>query len=174
MKAFLTLALIALLIPALSVHADEPLSRTEQVLWTPCTVTLYDHGTEATLTAAFDRLREIQDHMGVSVPGSQLDAIGDAAGTAPVRVSDDLFAIVQKMLELSRISDGLFDPTVGPLMKVWSMSTGLGRLPEPARIAEARALVDWRGVVVDTAARTIYLKRPSMRLDAGEIGRAHV
>lgn len=130
MKSPVALALLALLIPAYGAHADEPLSRTEQVLWTTCTITVYDHGTEASLTAAFDRLHEIQDHMGVSVSGSQLDAIGDAAGKTPVHVSDDLFAIVQDMLGLARISDGLFDPTVGPLMKVWSMSTGLGKLPE--------------------------------------------
>jgi thiamine biosynthesis lipoprotein len=169
MKASLALALLALLILAPRAHAEEPLSRTEQVLWTRCTVALYDHATEATLTAAFDRLHEIQDHMGVSVPGSELDAIGEAAGRAPVQVSADLLAIILKMLDLARISDGLFDPTVGPLMKVWSMSTGQGKLPEPAAIAEARALVDWHEVVVDPAARTVYLKRAGMRLDAGGV-----
>jgi FAD:protein FMN transferase len=150
-------------------RADAPMSRTEQVLWTTCTVSLYDHPSEAALTAAFGRLHEIQDHMGVSVPGSELDAIGDAAGRAPVRVSADLFGVVQKMLELARISDGLFDPTVGPLMKVWSMSTGQGKLPEPAAIAEARALVDWRAVSADPAAGTVALKRAGMRLDAGGV-----
>jgi FAD:protein FMN transferase len=169
MKFQIVLAIVALLVPALAARADAPLSRTEQVLWTTCTITLYDRPSEATLTAAFDRLHEIQDRMGVSVPGSQLDAIGDSAGEAPVRVSEDLFSIIQRMLDLARISGGLFDPTVGPLMKVWSMSTGQGKLPEPAAIAAARGLVDWKEVLVNPAARTVYLKRSGMRLDAGGV-----
>jgi thiamine biosynthesis lipoprotein len=149
------------------VDAEEPLSRTEQVLWTTCTVTLYDHTDPRTLDAVFARLHELHDHLSVNIPGSELDAVSDAAGTSAVRVSDDVFYVIGKSLELSALSDGLFDPTVGPLMKVWRMNSENAQVPDAGRIAAAKALVSWRDVVMDPAARTIYLRRAGMRLDAG-------
>ena len=103
----------------------------------------------------------------MNVPGSQLDAVSDAAGRIPVHVGADVFLVVEKGLHLAEISGGLFDPTVGPLMQAWKMNTENGRIPEPAVLARARALVNWRDVVMDEKARTIYLKRAGMRLDAG-------
>jgi Membrane-associated lipoprotein involved in thiamine biosynthesis len=103
----------------------------------------------------------------VNVPGSQLDAVSAAAGHVAVHVADEVFFVVDKGLRLADISGGLFDPTVGPLMQAWKMNTESGQVPAPDVLARARALVNWRDVVTDEKARTIYLKRAGMRLDAG-------
>jgi thiamine biosynthesis lipoprotein len=163
----LAAALAAFLSAAPHLHAAEPLSRTEHVLWVQCSVTLYDHADPSTLDAVFRRLRELDSRLSVDVPGSELDAVSDAAGRAPVRVGEDVFRVVGKGLDLAEISEGLFDPTVGPLVKVWRMNGNDARIPEDADIARARALVNWRDVVMDAKAHTIFLKRQGMRLDAG-------
>ena len=160
-------AVVFLFLAAAHLHAAEPLSRSEYVLWTQCTVTLYDHAEPATLSKAFKRLDELSALLSVNVQGSQLDAVSAAAGRAPVHVADEVFFIVDKGLRLAEISGGLFDPTVGPLMLAWKMNTESGQMPAPDVLARARALVNWRDVVLDEKARTIYLKRAGMRLDAG-------
>ena len=157
------------LLAVASLHAAEPLSRSEYALWTQCTVTLYDHADPAILDEAFKRLDELNARLSVNVPGSQLDAVSDAAGRAPVHVSEDVFFVVAKGIRLAEISGGLFDPTVGPLMQAWKMNTEDGRVPSPAALARARALVNWRDVVMDEKARTIFMKRAGMRLDAGAL-----
>jgi thiamine biosynthesis lipoprotein len=146
-----------------------PLSRTDFVFWTTCTVTLYDHAEQANLDAAFARMREIHTRLSVNVPESELDAVSAAAGGKSVRVTDDVLFVIKKALRLSALSDGLFDPTVGPLMKVWKMNTGEGRIPAPQDIARARSLVSWRDVVVDDSAKTIFMRRAGMSLDAGAV-----
>ena len=156
-----------LLLAAANLHAAEPLSRSAYVLWTQCTVTLYDHANPAILDEVFKRLDELHARLSVNVPGSQLDAVSDAAGKAPVHVGEDAFFVIGKGLRLAEISGGLFDPTVGPLMQAWKMNTEEGAIPSPADLARARALVNWRDVVMDEKARTIYVKRAGMRLDAG-------
>lgn len=164
-----TIALLTLLAaPALIASAD-PLSRSELVLWTQCAVTLYDHQDPATLDAVFQRLHELDAHLSVNRPGSELDAVSDAAGKSPVRVGDDVLTVISEGLHLAEISDGLFDPTVGPLMKAWKMNTESGAVPAPDDLARARALVGWRDVVLDRKAHTLYLRRPGMRLDAGAL-----
>jgi FAD:protein FMN transferase len=161
------LLLVLLSTVGAAVGADEPLTRSEQVLWVTCTVTLYDHADSGALDAVFARLHELHNRLSVNIPGSELDAVSDAAGRSAVRVSDDVFFVIGKALELSSLSDGLFDPTVGPLMKVWRMNAQDPKVPDAGRIAEAKKLVSWRDVVMDASARTIFLRRAGMRLDAG-------
>jgi thiamine biosynthesis lipoprotein len=148
---------------------ETPLSRTDFVLWTSCTVTLNDHAVQANLDAVFDRLHEIHDRLSVNIPESELDAVSAAAGLRAVHVTDDVFFVIKKALRLSALSDGLFDPTVGPLMKVWSMNSEQAHVPDPADIARALALVNWRDVAMDDSAKTIYVRRPGMKLDAGGV-----
>jgi thiamine biosynthesis lipoprotein len=169
-RALVSLSAFAFLLAAGTCFGLEtPVSRSDFVFWTPCTVTLYDHAEQANLDAVFARMREIHNRLSVNVPQSELDAVSAAAGRTPIHVTDDVLFVIQKALRLSALSDGLFDPTVGPLMKVWKMNTGEGRIPGPQDIARARSLVSWRDVVVDDSAKTIYMKRPGMSLDAGAV-----
>ena len=58
------------------------------------------------------------------------------------------------------MSNGRFDPTVGPLIKVWKINEDHPEVPNAADVASAVRLVNWRDVVVDDAAKTAFLKRP--------------
>ncbi|MGA2765610.1 MAG: FAD:protein FMN transferase [Spirochaetia bacterium] len=152
-----------------SAAGDTPLSHTEQILWTTSTITLYDNANKKVLEATFDRLREINDRMSVNTPGSELDPVAAAAGRAPVPVTDDVLLVTRKALQLAELSHGLFDPTVGPLIKVWQINKAHPDVPKAADIAHARALVNWRDVVVDANAKTIFLRRSGMELDLGAL-----
>ncbi len=150
-----------------TVHGEAPLSRTERVLWTTCTITLYDHPSAEALASSFDRLHEIERRMGTGSPGSEVEAINAAAGKQAVPVSDDLFFLTGKALSVARLSGGLFDLTVGPLIETWRMNRDSPDIPPRKQIVGALALIDWHDVVRDEKAKTIFLKRPSMRLDLG-------
>jgi len=150
-----------------TVHGEVPLSRTERVLWTTCTITLCDHPSEGALASCFDRLHEIERRMGTGVPGSEVEAINAAAGKQAVPVSDDLFFLTGKALSVARLSGGLFDLTVGPLIEAWRMNRDSPDIPPKKQIVGALALIDWHDVVRDEKAKTIFLERPSMRLDLG-------
>ncbi len=74
-------------------------------------------------------------------------------------------------LEMSSASGGAFDPTVLPLVELWSFDTG-GRLPPPADIQEARRRVDWRRVSLDEQGR--YRLPAGFSLDLGGIAQGAV
>jgi FAD:protein FMN transferase len=151
--------------------APAPLSRTEFVLGTSCTVTLYDHEAGATMDACFARLHEIDRRMSVNAPGSEIDEVNNEAGRRPVQVTPDVFSVMKRALALASLSGGLFDPTVGPLVKLWGINTDHARLPSPAEIVEARKLIDWHDVALDESAGSIYLKRAGMKIDLGGVAK---
>jgi thiamine biosynthesis lipoprotein len=146
-------------------------SRTEFVLGTSCTITLHDHATGTTIDACFVRLREIDRRMSVNAPGSEIDEVNNEAGRKPVQVTPDVFSVMKRALALARLSGGLFDPTVGPLVKLWGINTDHARLPSPVEIAAARKLIDWRDVALDESASSIYLKRAGMKIDLGGVAK---
>jgi FAD:protein FMN transferase len=154
-------------------RAPAPLSKTEFVLGTSCIVTLFDHADPAAIGASFDRLREIDRRMSVNAPGSEIDEVNAEAGRKPVAVTPDVFSVMKRALVLAGLSGGLFDPTVGPLVKLWGINTDHARVPSPAEIAAARKLIDWHDVTLDEAAGTIYLKRAGMQIDLGGVAKGY-
>lgn len=148
-------------------------SRSDFVLGTACTIRLVGGGGEGLLDAVFAKLRQIEDELTVNKSGSRIDALNAAAGESPVTVGTDALAIIERDLDLSAWSDGAFDPSVGPLVKLWGIGTDHARLPDPKEIAAAKSLVDWKDIVLDPQAGTVFLKRKGMALDLGSTSKGY-
>ena len=89
-------------------------------------------------------------------------------------VSPELLAVLARALEIARATDGAFDPTVAPLVALWRESRATRRLPEPSRLAAARALVGWQHVELDAGPFGSSPARPGMRLDLGGIAKGYI
>lgn len=151
----------------------EPRRRTELQLGTVCTITFIDGGDEAAFDAVFARLAEIHARMSAQEPGSELTRIADAAGKAPVAVSADTFAVIEQALRYAELSGGAFDPTVGPLVRLWGIGGDGERIPSRAELAANLALIDRKSVVLDRAKLTVFLAKAGMRLDLGAIAKGY-
>ena len=152
----------------------QPLSRTVvDLLGTVCTITLYSGGGEDALDTAFARIRQIDERQSVQKTDSELARVNLAAGTNPVKVSADTFAVIREGLEFSRLGNGVFDITVGPLVKLWGIGSETPRVPLPADIGRALARVDFRSVVLSAETSSVFLKKPGMALDLGAIGKGY-
>ena len=128
---------------------------------------------EAAIDAAFDEVRRLDDLLSNYKPASQWSEVNRDAAQRPVRVSAELFQILEDCLEYSRESDGAFDITVGPLMKVWGFYKGSGHLPHRPEIQAAMAKVGYRHIKLDPVARTVRFDRPGVEIDPGGIGKGY-
>lgn len=149
----------------------QPASKTDLVLDTSCTITLYDKAPPGTLDKAFALVHHIDATMTVYGSGSEATAINQAAGDHPVRVSSETFSVIRSALTYSALSSGAFDITVGPLVKLWGIGTAGAHVPSLPEIEQAISLVDYRDVVLDAAKGTVFLKRKGMAIDLGGIAK---
>jgi len=124
-------------------------------------------------SAAFARVAELDAALSDYRAGSEINRLADRAGES-VRVGEDLYAVLELALRLARESGGAFDPTVGPLTRLWRAARRSGTLPAPDVLERARALVGPEKVSLDSAARTVRLAEPGMRLDLGGIAKGYV
>jgi thiamine biosynthesis lipoprotein len=106
-------------------------------------------------------------------PASEWSEVNRDAGDRPVKVSTELFDLLTWCLGYSTASEGAFDITVGPLMKVWGFYRGSGRLPHRAEIRGALMRVGYRNLVLDAAARTVRFARKGVEMDPGGIGKGY-
>ncbi len=116
------------------------------------------------LRAAFDRIAALDEKLSDYKPDSELNRLCRTHGEM-VKVSEDLFRVLEASLKLSALTDGAFDVTIGPVTHLWRAS----KLPD----AETRARVGWRNVVLDRQHRTVMLKIAGMQLDLGAIAKGY-
>jgi thiamine biosynthesis lipoprotein len=123
--------------------------------------------------AAFAVMKEIDDRMSDYKPDSELSRLSRAAGKGPQPVSQPLFDVLRESIRTAELSDGTFDITIGPLVRLWRRSRKELKLPSSEEIRTARALVDYRKLVLDPAKRTAELRMEGMVLDLGGIAKGY-
>jgi thiamine biosynthesis lipoprotein len=143
------------------------------MLGTVCTITIYDHPSEEAFSAAFDRIREIENHMSLHTDSSEIALVNANAGKEAVQVSPDTFAVIEKALEIARLSEGAFDPTIAPLVQAWDIGGDNARRPPDEEIAALLPLVDYTKVILEPEKREVYLPVEGMALDLGGIAKGY-
>jgi thiamine biosynthesis lipoprotein len=173
-RAFAGLALAALVAATAGCGSrPEPTASIRMdLLGTLCKITTWGPAAPA-VDAAFERIGEIDERMSATRDTSEVARVNAAAGVAPVAVSPDTFAVIRAALAFSRLGDGRFDLTVGPLVKLWGIGTDDARVPAPAEIASALGRIGWRDVVLSDADSTVFLRRTGMAIDLGAIAKGY-
>ncbi len=122
---------------------------------------------------AFEKIDQLDDLMSNYKPQSELSAINRDAAEREVTVSPELFRLIQYSLRASEESDGDFDMTVGPLMKLWGFFRGQGRLPSSTEIAEVQKRIGYQHVHLNAQRSTIHFDVGGTSLDPGGIGKGY-
>jgi len=160
----------------MSSAAPERYQYTEVHMGVQTRVVLWAEGpavAESAARAAFNRIEQLDSAMSDYRVDSELNRLSAKAGGPAMKISRDLFAVLALSCDLARRSSGAFDPTVGPLVRLWRTARRSGRLPEAAALKAARAASGWRMMILDAHARTARLARPGMKLDLGGIAKGY-
>ncbi len=125
---------------------------------------------QAAVAAEFKRVERLTSFHRES---SELGRINAAAGGEGIKADPEILGLIRKALEFSKQTHGAFDPTIGPVARLWNFSAGDPRLPEKQEISRALVLVGWERPALDDAAGTIRLPDPGMALDLGAIAKGY-
>ncbi len=171
------LVLLLLLAP-LAAPAGEPLriENSLDAMGTTYTVVAYGADQNVLIAAteqAFEEVRRLDGMLSNYRPESEIGQVNRFGAERPVRVSPELFRLLSECVEYGRLSEGTFDITVGPLMRVWGFYKGTGRLPHRAEIRGSLTRVGYGNIVLDPKAQTVRLAKPGVDLDLGGVGKGY-
>lgn len=171
---------VHLILCAAVAHAAEPLKRFEAKsvhMGTEWKVIVYaaDAGSaEEATEAAFKRVGELDTVMSDYNPKSELMRLctaNDAKPNTPIAISDDLLKVLTLAQGVSEQTDGAFDCTVGPVVKLWRAARKTKQLPKEDELKAAKELVGYKMLTLVAKAKTATLAKANMRLDLGGIGK---
>ena len=123
--------------------------------------------------AAFSKIAALDRMMTDYDPESELMRLCKKPAGNPVRLSDDLFEILRESLSIAELSQGAFDPTIGPVVRQWRRARRSGVLPTTDQIERAKMSVGWRKLQLDPITRTATLLASDMQLDLGGIAKGY-
>jgi thiamine biosynthesis lipoprotein len=107
------------------------------------------------------------------LPDSELSHVNRDAAKAPVKVSQELFDLLSTCVVVSRESEGTFDITVGPLMKVWGFFKDSGHLPSAQAVKDSLRKVGYQNVELNRPNRSVHFKQAGVELDPGGVGKGY-
>jgi len=122
---------------------------------------------------AFARIAALNRSLSDYLPESEINELAKAPSGEPVPVSEDLFALFEKAGRLTAETDGAFDITAGPIIRLWRMGRKNGALPTAEQIASAKARTGFHHLVLDPEKRTILKKIDGMLFDLGGIAKGY-
>jgi thiamine biosynthesis lipoprotein len=107
-------------------------------------------------------------------PASEVSQVIAAAGEKPVHVTDETFEVIARAQDVSKRSHGIFDITVGAFHGLWKFDEDMDyTLPDPKDVKRRLALVNYRDLVMDPKAKTIFLRRKGMSITLGGIAKGY-
>ncbi len=122
---------------------------------------------------AFEEMSRLEGMMSRYNDGSEVAALERGAETC-VDVSQEMIDVVEKAVNVSILSGGLFDVTVGPFVRLWNFNEGEEKIPTENEIKSTLPLIGYRNIFVNRELSCIRLGKKGMRLTLGGIAKGYI
>ena len=96
-----------------------------------------------------------------------------AAGSGSVSVSPLTYTTIKNSLEYSRLTDGLFDITAGPLINLWAINPPDGHVPTDEELAAVLPKIDYKKIDLSEENK-VGLSEEGMSINLGAIAKGTI
>ena len=127
------------------------------------------------LKSQFDAiLNRVNREMSTYLPDSELSIINAAHSTDPILVSPSLMQVLEAAREISQLTQGAFDVTVGPLVNLWGFGPDQAfTVPTGEQVRRASALAGFEKLRLVPAASTLKKASGGVSIDLSAIAKGH-
>lgn len=124
-------------------------------------------------SGALDLVTELEEQLSVYRADSEVTHLNATAHASPQPVEPRLFALLQLAQELAAQTDGAFDLTTDPLIRLWRECRAAVRVPSEDEVNACLADVGMRFVDLAPTAGTLALARAGTSINLGAIGKGY-
>jgi thiamine biosynthesis lipoprotein len=132
-----------------------------------------ERAAQAAIRAAYDVQERVESLMSYHREDSELNRVNRYAAAKPVPVNPMTFEVLRQAVHFSKLSDGAFDVTVGPLVDLWHAAAESNEPPTEEALAEARRKVGYEKLTLKEKDMTVRFGVEGMRIDLGGIGKGY-
>lgn len=133
-----------------------------------------DTGTaQKCIEAAFAEIENVDNLMSDYKSDSEIGIVNNKAAEKAVQVGESTFEVLQRSIEFSKLTNGAFDITVGPLVDLFHAAKETHIAPTQKQIETAKSKVGYEKLILDPNNRTVQFAVEGMRLDLGGIAKGY-
>ena len=148
-------------------------SRSERLMGTTITVSIFHTLADEILAQCFEILRSYEHRFSANDASSELMEVNRQAGIAPVRVHPDLFELIALGTQHSQAKNSHLNIAIGPLVQTWRIGFSDARRPRQEEIDQALTKIDPQQIQLDPENHTVFLKRSGMKIDLGALAKGY-
>lgn len=153
----------------------EPISETGFYLNTVITITIYDSEDTSLLSEAMKLCGRYENQLSRTIDTSEISQINsgvlfDEHGVA--HLSKDTAELIEAGLYYSKLSDGAFDITIGPVSSLWDFTSEEPAVPDDAAIQKKLPLVGYDKLTLD--GQKLQFSEKGMAIDPGAIAKGYI
>ncbi len=119
----------------------------------------------------FDEMQRIDKLMSPYKKDSELSLINNLAAKQPLKISSELFDLIQKSINVSTLSNGAFDITFSSVGQFYDYRKRIK--PTKAQVEKNLKKINYKSIKLNSSNNTIYFTQQGTRIDLGGIAKGH-
>ena len=123
---------------------------------------------------AIKLMRQFEEKLSFFYESSEVSSINENASNGFIKISNDTFEILKKSIYYSKLTNGIFDITIAPLVKAWAINSDNPTILSKEKIDELIDLVDYEDVILNKNNSTVMLLRKNQKIDLGGIAKGYI
>ena len=176
MKSLKSFSHLFLILLSSSVFSQVQRSRLVTLMGSKFEITLVDKDSlsaEKNIDKSVSEIRRIENLISEWNPETQISEVNRNAGIKPVKVDAEVFALTEKGIYFSQLTDGAFDISIVAMDKIWKFDDSMNELPSEESIRNSIKNVGYQNIILDKTNSTIFLKNKGMKIGFGSIGKGY-
>lgn len=156
-----------------NIKSNSPIEKQGFLLNTFIDIKIYDTKESLILDEAFENISNLEKILSTHIKDSDVYRINENAGVSPVVVSKDTIFLIEKSIEYSNDTKGLFDITIYPLVQLWDINNN-PKVPSNDELKSTQSLINFNKIEIDKENSSVFLKEKGMELDLGGIAKGYI
>ena len=123
---------------------------------------------------AISEVKRIENLISDWIATTQISKVNQNAGISPVKVDLEVFELVKRAINISKLTDGAFDISYASMDKIWKFDGSMKEMPSTESIKKSVEKVGYQNIILNENDTSIFLKYPGMKLGLGGIGQGYI
>ncbi len=125
------------------------------------------------INLAISEIKRIEKIISSWDKNSETSEINRKAGIKPIKVSKELFFLIERSIQISKLTDGAFDISYASMDKIWKFDGSMKKMPSPEKIKQSVSTVGYQNIILNKSKQTVFLKLKGMKIGFGGIGKGY-
>lgn len=125
------------------------------------------------ITSAIKEIRRIESLISSWNAKSETSKINANAGTQAIKVSEELFQLIERSIKVSKLTNGAFDISFNSLDPIWIFDRREMKAPDSSLISASVKKINYKNIILNRENLTVYLHEKGMKIGFGAIGKGY-